>query len=138
MTANEESPVKFTNDGCFKVPPDKNFDDPRIATRTRSKLCLQQTTIEDLQSEFVPPDVELSDVLEHDTTALDAEWMKFLNDFTKPLSECITCMYICINTKYSFALSQTIPFWAMTTIPLTIRSMLPLKGCLWMRKNCAM
>lgn len=85
MTANEESPIKLTNDGCFKVPPDKHIDDPRIATRTRSKLCLQQTTIEDLQSEFVPPDVEQGDVLE--TTALDAEWMKFLNDFSKPLSE---------------------------------------------------
>lgn len=137
VTANEESPVKLTDDGCFKVPPDKNFDDPRIATRTRSKLCLQQTTIEDLQSEFVPPDVEQSDVLEHDTTALDAEWMKFLNDFTKPLSECIICMCDCIP-KYLYNPSQTTPFWAMTTILLTIRSTLPLKACLWMPKNCAM
>ncbi|XP_034476357.1 uncharacterized protein LOC117783197 [Drosophila innubila] len=87
LTANEESPVKFTTDGCFKLPPDKNAEDPRIATRTRSKLCLQQTTIEDLQSEFVPPDVEEpTDVLESDLTAIDVDWMQFLNDFSKPLN----------------------------------------------------
>ncbi|EDV98476.1 GH23143 [Drosophila grimshawi] len=86
LTANDESPIKFSSDGCFKLPPDKNTEDPRIATRTRSKLCLQQTTIEDLQSEFVPPDVEQSDVLEYDMTANDAEWMQFLNDFAKPLN----------------------------------------------------
>ncbi|KAH8403651.1 hypothetical protein KR215_000428, partial [Drosophila sulfurigaster] len=87
MTANEDSPVKFSSDGCFKLPLDKNTEDPRIATRTRSKLCLQQTTIEDLQSEFVPPDVEEpNDVHENDMTANDADWMQFLNDFSKPLS----------------------------------------------------
>ncbi|XP_017049833.1 uncharacterized protein LOC108093948 [Drosophila ficusphila] len=91
LTANEESPVKFSDDGCFKVPFDKNLDkeDLRIATRTRSKFCLQQTTIEDLQSEFVPPDVEPSDVVENEMTATDADWMQFLNDFTKPLNNTV-------------------------------------------------
>ncbi|XP_017079177.1 uncharacterized protein LOC108113172 [Drosophila eugracilis] len=92
LTANEESPVKFSEDGCFKVPFEKNsldIEDLRIATRTRSKFCLQQTTIEDLQSEFVPPDVEPSDVVENDMTATDADWMQFLNDFTKPLNNTI-------------------------------------------------
>ncbi|KAH8401102.1 hypothetical protein KR009_003026 [Drosophila setifemur] len=89
LTAAEESPVKLSDDGCFKVPLDKNLptnEDLRIATRTRSKLCLQQTTIEDLQSEFVPPDLEPSDVVENEMTATDADWMQFLNDFTKPLN----------------------------------------------------
>ncbi|KAH8284640.1 hypothetical protein KR018_009506 [Drosophila ironensis] len=88
-TAAEESPVKFSDDGCFKVPFEKNManrEDLRIATRTRSKLCLQQTTIEDLQSEFVPPDLEPSDLTDHEMTATDADWMQFLNDFTKPLN----------------------------------------------------
>ncbi|XP_016988795.1 uncharacterized protein LOC108051259 [Drosophila rhopaloa] len=92
LTANEDSPVKFSDDGCFKVPFEKNLldnDDLRISTRTRSKFCLQQTTIEDLQSEFVPPDVEPSDVVENDLTATDADWMQFLNDFTKPLSNTV-------------------------------------------------
>ncbi|XP_017125281.1 uncharacterized protein LOC108144702 [Drosophila elegans] len=92
LTANEESPVKFSDDGCFKVPFEKGLldkDDLRISTRTRSKFCLQQTTIEDLQSEFVPPDVEPSDVVENDMTATDADWMQFLNDFTKPLSNTV-------------------------------------------------
>ncbi|XP_030383258.1 uncharacterized protein LOC115630741 [Scaptodrosophila lebanonensis] len=88
-TEAEDSPIKFSADGCFKVPLDKNQEpgqDLRIATRTRSKLCLEQTTIEDLQSEFVPPDVELCDVPEYDMTANDEEWMQFLNDFSKPLN----------------------------------------------------
>ncbi|XP_022226226.2 uncharacterized protein LOC111076659 [Drosophila obscura] len=89
LTGTEESPVKFSDDGCFKVPLDKNIagnEDLRIATRTRSKLCLQETTIEDLQSGFVPPDLEPSDIVEPDMTATDADWMQFLNDFTKPLN----------------------------------------------------
>ncbi|XP_065369524.1 uncharacterized protein mute [Calliphora vicina] len=85
----EDSPVKLSDDGCFKVPLSKKAqelsEELRIATRTRSKLCLQQTTIEDLQSEFVPPD--LDDPLETaDMQPLDEDWMQFLNDFTKPLN----------------------------------------------------
>lgn len=85
----EDSPIKLSDDGCFKMPFSKKSqtlaEELRIAARTRSKLCLEQTTIEDLQSEFVPPDVE-----EHleasDAQTLDEDWMQFLNDFTKPLS----------------------------------------------------
>ncbi|XP_023301038.2 uncharacterized protein LOC111683217 [Lucilia cuprina] len=85
----EDSPVKLTDDGCFKVPLSKKTQELtqelRIATRTRSKLCLEQTTIEDLQSEFVPPDVE--EPLEvSDLQPLDKDWMQFLNDFSKPLN----------------------------------------------------
>ncbi|XP_020799449.1 uncharacterized protein LOC110177191 [Drosophila serrata] len=90
ITAAEESPVKFSEDGCFKLPFDKNVmdnEDLRIATRTRSKLCLQETTIEDLQSEFVPPDLEPTDLMENEMTATDADWWQFLNDFTKPLNK---------------------------------------------------
>lgn len=89
----------MSEDGCFKVPFEKSLtskDDLRIAARTRSKLCLQQTTIEDLQSEFVPPDLEPSDVIEPDTTATDADWMQFLNDFTKPLSALKTINHMAI------------------------------------------
>lgn len=86
----EDSPVKLSEDGCFKVPLNKKTEELtqelRIATRTRSKYCLQQTTIEDLQSEFVPPDVE--EPLEvSDLQPLDEDWMQFLTDFTKPLSK---------------------------------------------------
>lgn len=86
----EDSPVKLSDDGCFKVPLNKKTEELtqelRIATRTRSKYCLQQTTIEDLQSEFVPPDVE--EPLEvSDLQPLDEDWMQFLTDFTKPLSK---------------------------------------------------
>lgn len=89
QTEYEDSPVKFTPDGCFKIPLDKTKDqeDFRIAARTRSKFCLQQTTIEDIQSEFVPPDVEQQEPLDAEMTAIDEDWMQFLNDFSKPLSK---------------------------------------------------
>lgn len=68
-----------------KKPPELS-EELRIAARTRSKLCLEQTTIEDLQSEFVPPDVEEPSEVT-DLQPIDEDWMQFLNDFTKPLSK---------------------------------------------------
>ncbi|XP_053966533.1 uncharacterized protein LOC128868456 [Anastrepha ludens] len=85
----EDSPVKLTADGCFKIPLEKPKDtreDVRIAARTRSKLCLEQKAIEDIESEFVPPDVEQIDLKDLDMTGNDEDWMQFLNDFTKPLN----------------------------------------------------
>lgn len=91
QTEAEDSPVKLTEDGCFKIPlekPKNTHEDVRIAARTRSKLCLEQRAIEDLESEFVPPDVEQIDLKDLDMNANDEDWMQFLNDFSKPLSEC--------------------------------------------------
>uniref|UniRef100_A0A1A9X313 Uncharacterized protein n=1 Tax=Glossina brevipalpis TaxID=37001 RepID=A0A1A9X313_9MUSC len=86
-TDTEDSPVKLSEDGCFKVPVDKETleEDLRIAARTRSKLCLEQTTIEDIQSEFVPPDDDL-DFSETERAAFDDEYMQFVNDCQNPLS----------------------------------------------------
>ncbi|XP_055856678.1 uncharacterized protein LOC129919724 [Episyrphus balteatus] len=83
-----ESPQKFSADGVFKVPREiegETVGDEIIATRTRSKFCLQKTTIEDLQSEFIPPDDHL-DVTDTEVCGNDQEWMEFLNTFSKPLN----------------------------------------------------
>ncbi|XP_073813487.1 gon-4 like protein muscle wasted [Musca autumnalis] len=84
----DDSPVKLSEDGCFKVPLNKKGpqEELRIATRTRSKLCLQQTTIEDIESEFIPPDVDYTEPTEPDSQAIDEDWNQFLNDFLKPLN----------------------------------------------------
>ncbi|XP_055904929.1 uncharacterized protein LOC129940575 [Eupeodes corollae] len=86
---SQESPQKFSDDGVFKVPREIEGEavggDEIIATRTRSKFCLQQTTIEDLQSEFIPPDDHL-DVGDTEMYGNDQEWMEFLNTFSKPLN----------------------------------------------------
>ncbi|KAI9576784.1 hypothetical protein GQX74_010766 [Glossina fuscipes] len=85
----EDSSVKFSEDGCFKVLVDKESseEDWRIAARTRSKLCLEQTTIEDIQSEFVPPDEEeYLDFSETERAAFDDEYVQFVNDCQKPLN----------------------------------------------------
>uniref|UniRef100_A0A1I8NTI6 Myb-like domain-containing protein n=1 Tax=Stomoxys calcitrans TaxID=35570 RepID=A0A1I8NTI6_STOCA len=92
QTEVDDSPIKLTDDGCFKVPlirKKESLDELRIATRTRSKFCLQQTTIEDIESEFVPPDVEIFDTLEPDNQGGDEEWNQFLTDFLKPLNSSI-------------------------------------------------
>lgn len=88
QTEPDDSPVKLTEDGCFKVPLNKKGpqEELRIATRTRSKLCLQQTTIEDIESEFVPPDVDYTEPAEPDSQVVDEDWNQFLTDFLKPLS----------------------------------------------------
>lgn len=87
-TEQDDSPIKLSEDGCFKIPLNKKEpqEELRIATRTRSKLCLQQTAIEDIESEFVPPDVELTEGIEPDSQGVDEEWNQFLTDFLKPLS----------------------------------------------------
>uniref|UniRef100_A0A1A9ZY38 Uncharacterized protein n=1 Tax=Glossina pallidipes TaxID=7398 RepID=A0A1A9ZY38_GLOPL len=85
----EDSSLKLSEEGCFKVPIDKESleEDWRIAARTRSKLCLEQTTIEDIQSEFVPPDEEeYLDFSETERAAFDDEYMQFVNDCQQPLS----------------------------------------------------
>lgn len=86
----EDSSLKLSEEGCFKVPINKESleEDWRIAARTRSKLCLEQTTIEDIQSEFVPPDEEeYLDFSETERAAFDDEYMQFVNDCQKPLSK---------------------------------------------------
>lgn len=76
-------------EGVFKVPKqpaltaEEKQEQENIAKRTRSKFCLATTTIETLESTFVPPDIT-TDMYDtgHDN---DAEWNEFLKDFLKPL-----------------------------------------------------
>ncbi|XP_054714849.1 GON-4-like protein [Uloborus diversus] len=61
------------------------FDDPekpsdvseadKIALRTRSKLCLNATSLEDIEASYVAPDITMD---MYDTTCDDEEWQKFL------------------------------------------------------------
>lgn len=60
--------------------------DANIALRTRSKLCLSDIPIEQIEEDFVPPDFT-------DTDEIDDVWRDFLEEFSKPLS---ICKYICI------------------------------------------
>lgn len=50
-------------------------EEATIARRTRSKLCLSNTPIEQIEESFEPPDVSLDDVVEADN-----DWRDFIYD----------------------------------------------------------
>lgn len=83
----------YTKDGLFKIPRARNDsncsyseqEQENIARRTRSKLCLQTTAIETIESTFIPPDIT-TDMYNFDSD-MDHVWKEFLNEYTKPLRE---------------------------------------------------
>lgn len=78
----------YDDDGVFKIPQLKVTDDEEqqnIYRRTRSKLCLETTDIETIESTFVPPDTT-TEMYDFDCNGDDIDWVQFLNDFTKPYS----------------------------------------------------
>lgn len=85
-TADEDTPPKYTKDGVFKIPRDRNDSstslndqDYIIAKRTRSKVSLATTSIETIESTFQPPDIS-PDMYDRDNE-LDTDWLEFLNNF---------------------------------------------------------
>lgn len=57
------------------------FQEETIALRTRSKLPLTAEALEQLEANFVAPDIT-ADM--YDTDCDDEEWNEFLRDFMKP------------------------------------------------------
>ncbi|XP_062716936.1 uncharacterized protein LOC109401056 isoform X2 [Aedes albopictus] len=88
-TETEEESTLYSRDGLFKVPRIRNDsycseqEQENIARRTRSKLCLQTTAIETIESTFFPPDIT-TDMYDFDCD-MDHVWKEFLSEFTKPL-----------------------------------------------------
>lgn len=83
-----DTPI-YDDDGVFKIPLIKLTDDEEqqnIYRRTRSKLCLETTDIETIESTFVPPDTT-TEMYDFDCDGDDIDWVQFLNDFTKPYSK---------------------------------------------------
>ncbi|GBM34298.1 GON-4-like protein [Araneus ventricosus] len=56
----------------------------KIAQRTRSKFCLNDTPLEAIESSFQPPDITID---MYDTHCDNANWKEFLYEFTKPLNQ---------------------------------------------------
>lgn len=89
LVNNEEldSPLKSE----FKVPrtPLTAEEQENIARRTRSKLCLQTTSIETIESTFIPPDIDydLYDFNQDFENEDEMEWKDFLSKCYLPLSQ---------------------------------------------------
>lgn len=82
-------PTTWSEDGFFKVPHSKPFEqveDANIAKRTRSKLCLSSTCLDEIEETFIPPD--LTDA-EGENHWMDNDWLDFLQKVIQPEDETI-------------------------------------------------
>ncbi|KAH1007204.1 hypothetical protein HUJ04_004470 [Dendroctonus ponderosae] len=78
-----------TGDGVLKVPlatpaQGASVEVTNMALRTRSKINLSSTSLEDIEKAFIPPDIT-TDM--YDMECDDDEWRNFLKGFTEPLDE---------------------------------------------------
>ncbi|XP_032519808.2 uncharacterized protein LOC116771915 isoform X1 [Danaus plexippus] len=82
-TPQRQKTVDLLQDGPFKIPQElttkslKKDEEATIALRTRSKLSLSSTSIEHIESSFVPPD-------DIPMPAVDDLWNKFLEECLNP------------------------------------------------------
>lgn len=93
----DEGTPKLSKDGLFKIPRDRNDSynsqseqDYIIAQRTRSKVSLEATAIETIESSFHPPDDE-PNVAEPDGDDMfnDYNYFEFLNEIFNTSTEAV-------------------------------------------------
>ncbi|XP_076630672.1 gon-4 like protein muscle wasted isoform X2 [Colletes latitarsis] len=79
--------VQYDTEGIFKIPgiPHVLTEEESIGQRTRSKLCLSETPLEQIEQAFVPPDIT-TDMYDWDCE-VDEDWDNFLKEFTQPLTQ---------------------------------------------------
>ncbi|XP_046423902.1 GON-4-like protein [Neodiprion fabricii] len=80
--------VRYDEAGVFKIPearPPATSESENIGQRTRSKLCLSETPLEQIEQAFVPPDIT-TDMYDWDWD-VDEDWNNFLKEFTQPLTQ---------------------------------------------------
>ncbi|XP_024937554.1 GON-4-like protein [Cephus cinctus] len=79
--------IQYDSDGIFKIPgvPHVPTEEESIGQRTRSKLCLSETPLEQIEQAFVPPDIT-TDMYDWDCE-IDEDWDNFLKEFTQPLTQ---------------------------------------------------
>ncbi|KAG7203190.1 hypothetical protein KM043_010297 [Ampulex compressa] len=79
--------IQYDPEGIFKIPciPHVPTEEENIGQRTRSKLCLSETSLEQIEQAFVPPDIT-TDMYDWDCD-IDEDWDNFLKEFTQPLTQ---------------------------------------------------
>ncbi|OXU20302.1 hypothetical protein TSAR_000632 [Trichomalopsis sarcophagae] len=79
--------VQYDQEGVFKVPqniPHVPTEEESIGHRTRSKLCLSETPLEQIEQAFIPPDIT-TDMYDWDWEPED-EYINFLKElYTQPI-----------------------------------------------------
>ncbi|KAE8752084.1 hypothetical protein FOCC_FOCC001246 [Frankliniella occidentalis] len=77
--------TNWSEDGVFKVPllpPEPQLEEENIALRTRSKLPLNDTPLEEIEQAFIPPDIT-PDL--YNVTCDNEDWQEFLKEFMQPM-----------------------------------------------------
>ncbi|XP_017765424.1 PREDICTED: GON-4-like protein [Eufriesea mexicana] len=79
--------IQYDPEGIFKIPgiPYVPTEEENIGQRTRSKLCLSETPLEQIEQAFIPPDIT-TDMYDWDCE-VDEDWDNFLKEFTQPLTQ---------------------------------------------------
>ncbi|XP_078042869.1 gon-4 like protein muscle wasted isoform X2 [Augochlora pura] len=83
----ESQNIQYDPEGIFKIPdvPHVPTEEESIGQRTRSKLCLSETPLEQIEQAFIPPDIT-TDMYDWDCE-IDEDWDNFLKEFTQPLTQ---------------------------------------------------
>ncbi|XP_070151329.1 uncharacterized protein Mute isoform X1 [Polyergus mexicanus] len=82
------SGIQYDPEGIFKIPavPHVATEEESIGQRTRSKLSLSETSLEEIEQAFIPPDIT-ADMTDDWDFELDEDWDNFLKEFTQPLTQ---------------------------------------------------
>lgn len=91
-TVDEDGTIHFTADGLFKIPRQRTesvnsahtVENYTIAQQTRSKVSLEATLIETIESNFQPPD----DIPYTEEQLFDYPYLEFLQDIFNPSTVC--------------------------------------------------
>ncbi|GIX68732.1 hypothetical protein CDAR_199522 [Caerostris darwini] len=92
LERKSSSPVSLSTSEVENIPsielPEINMllntsEVDKIALRTRSKLCLNDTPLEDIEASFIAPDITID---MYDTNCDDEEWQDFLRELYSQVS----------------------------------------------------
>ncbi|XP_039304892.1 uncharacterized protein LOC105207486 isoform X4 [Solenopsis invicta] len=80
--------IQYDSEGIFKIPavPHVAMEEESIGQRTRSKLSLSETSLEEIEQAFIPPDLT-ADMTEDLECEYDEDWDNFLKEFMQPLTQ---------------------------------------------------
>ncbi|XP_029163698.1 uncharacterized protein LOC114935123 [Nylanderia fulva] len=83
------SDIRYDPEGIFKIPaiPHVVTEEESIGQRTRSKLSLSETSLEEIEQAFIPPDITVDMMTDDWDCELDEDWDNFLKEFTQPLTQ---------------------------------------------------
>ncbi|XP_036147187.1 uncharacterized protein LOC105834196 isoform X3 [Monomorium pharaonis] len=90
VTSSEQkiSHIQYDSKGVFKIPAIPQVtEEESIGQRTRSKLSLSETSLEEIEQAFVPPDITADMTEDWECEHEDEDWDNFLKEFTQPLTQ---------------------------------------------------